>query len=60
MFGIMHAPSSVTVGGDRVAMPFMIALAPLMLIGLMVTLVVRAIREHRRQFYMNYPFPPQP
>jgi hypothetical protein len=60
MFGVMHAAASVTVGGDRVAMPFMIFLAPLMLIGLMVTLVVRAIRDHRRQCYYNYPFPPQP
>ena len=60
MFGVVHAPESVTVGGDRVAMPFMIFLAPLMLIGLMVTLVVRAIREHRRRYYYNYPFPPRP
>jgi hypothetical protein len=60
MFGVMHAPESVSVGGDRVAMPFMIFLAPLMLIGLMVTLVVRAIREHRRQYLYNYPFPPHP
>jgi hypothetical protein len=60
MFGVVHAPESVNIGGERVAMPFMIFLAPLMLIGLMVTLVVRAIREHRRQFYMNYPYPPHP
>jgi hypothetical protein len=60
MFGVLHAPESVSVGGDRVTMPFMIILAPLMLIGLMITLVVRAIRDHRRQVYMNYPFPPRP
>jgi hypothetical protein len=60
MFGVVHAPESVSVGGDRVAMPFMVFLAPLMLIGLMVTLVVRAIRDRRRQFYYNYPYPPRP
>jgi hypothetical protein len=60
MFGVVHASDSVTVGGDRVAMPFMIFLAPLLLIVFMVSLVVRAVRDHRRQFYYNYPYPPRP
>ena len=60
MFGIVNAPDSVSVGHDRVAMPAMILFAPMALVGLIVILVVRGYRAHRRrQFLAGYGYPPR-
>jgi hypothetical protein len=60
MFGFAHTPESVTVGHDRVTMPFLVVLAPLILIGLVVILVVREYRAYRRrQFLSTYNYPPR-
>ncbi len=59
MFGFVRSPESVSVGHDRVTMPFIIVLAPLILIGLVVIFVVYQVRAHRRrQFLSAYNFPP--
>jgi hypothetical protein len=61
MFGFVHTPESVSVGHDRVTMPFIVVLAPLVLLGLMVIFVVHLVRTHRRrQFFSAYNFPPRP
>jgi hypothetical protein len=61
MFGDLHAPDSVTVGHDRVGMPAFILFCPLVLLGLLVTLIVREFRAYRRRQYFGvYPFPPVP
>jgi uncharacterized integral membrane protein len=59
MFGFVRAPESVSVGHDRVTMPFIIVLAPLILVGLIVVFVVHQVRAHRRsQFFSAYNIPP--
>jgi hypothetical protein len=61
MFGAVRAPESVTVGHDRVAMPFLIFLGPMVLLGLMITVIVQAIRAgRRRRFLEGYGVPPWP
>ena len=58
MFGVVHAPESVTVGNNRVAMPFLIFLGPLVLLGLVVTVIVQAVRAGRRRRLLHYGAPP--
>jgi hypothetical protein len=59
MFGFTHVPESVHVGQNRVTMPFMIVIAPLILVGLIVIFVVYQVRAHRRrQFFGAYNIPP--
>lgn len=59
MFGFVRAPESVSVGHDRVTMPFIIVLAPLILVGLIVIFIVYQVRAHRRrQFLSGYNIPP--
>jgi hypothetical protein len=60
MFGGVRMAESVTVGGDRVIEPAWLFWMPLLVIGLVVVLVVREIRNHRRRAYMRYPIPPRP
>jgi hypothetical protein len=61
MFGGVHAPESVSVGGNRVQQPAWLFFAPLLVLGTIIILIVREIREHRRrQFYAAYPMPPVP
>ncbi len=60
MFGSIHAAESATVGGDRVVEPIWIFWTPILIIALVVILVVRELRNHRRRAYMRYPFPPRP
>ncbi len=59
MFGTIHSADTVTVGGDRVVQPGWIFWGPLFIFALVIILVVREIREHRRRAYMRrFPFPP--
>jgi hypothetical protein len=60
MFGAVRTASSVTVGGDRVVQPAWIFWGPLLVIFLVVSVIVREIRnQRRRQFARSYPFPPR-
>jgi predicted acyltransferase (DUF342 family) len=60
MFGSIRASDSVSVGGDRVVEPAWLFWGPLMVIALVVILVVREVRNHRRRVFMRYPIPPRP
>ncbi len=60
MFGGLRAASSVTVGGDRVVQPAWFFWGPLLFLTLVIILIVREIRSHRRRAFLRYPFPPQP
>jgi hypothetical protein len=60
MFGGTRIASTVTVGGDRVVQPGWVFWGPLLIFLLVVTLIVREIRSHRRRLLMRgYPFPPR-
>jgi len=60
MFGGVRTADSVTVGGDRVVEPAWLFWGPVLIIALVVFLVVREIRNHRRRVFMRYPIPPPP
>jgi hypothetical protein len=61
MFGAVRTASTVTIGGDRVVEPIWVFWGPLLIFALVIILVVREIRNHRRRTYLrNYPFPPRP
>ncbi len=60
VFGGVRSASTVTVGGDRVIQPGWVFWGPLLIIMLVVILVVREVRSHRRRAYIRgYPFPPR-
>jgi hypothetical protein len=61
MFGDFHAGENVTNGGDRVIQPPWLFWTPLLVLFLVIIVVVREIRAHRRRrLYMaGYPFPPR-
>src|SRR5215469_13519757 len=58
--GGLRAADSVTVGGDRVVQPAWLFWGPLLVLALVVIVVVREIRDHRRRAFMRYPIPPHP
>lgn len=58
--GGIRAAESVSVGGDRVIQPAWVFWGPLFVIALVIVMVVRELRMHRRRAYMRYPFPPRP
>ena len=60
MFGGVRVAESVSVGGDRVVEPAWLFWGPLLIIALVVILVVREFREHRRRAFLRYPIPPRP
>jgi hypothetical protein len=61
MFGNLHTADSVTVGNNRVFQPGWVLFGPLILVGLVLTLVVQELRAWRRRRYLaHYPFPPFP
>jgi hypothetical protein len=60
MFGGVRAPESVTVGGDQVIQPGWVFWGPLLIFAVVIIVVVREIRSHRRRAYMRYPYPPHP
>lgn len=60
MFGDLRSADSVSVGGDRVVEPAWLFWGPLLMIGLVVFLIVRELRAHRRRAFMRYPIPPRP
>ena len=60
MFGGVRVAESVSVGGDRVVEPAWLFWGPFLIIGLVVIVVVREFREHRRRAFLRYPVPPRP
>lgn len=61
MFGGMRAADSVSIAGSRVSQPIWVFWTPLIVLGLIITLIVHEVRSHRRRQYMAaYGYPPFP
>ena len=60
MFGGVRVAESVSVGGDRVVEPAWLFWGPLFAIALVIIVVVRELRAHRRRAFLRYPVPPRP
>ena len=61
MFGGLHAADSVNIAGSRVAQPIWVFWTPLIVLGLIISLIVREVRAwRRRQFIAAYGYPPIP
>ena len=61
MFGTMHTSDSVNIAGSRVFQPIWIFWVPLVILGLIISLIVREVRAHRRrQFIAAYGYPQAP
>ena len=64
MFGGLHAADTVNIAGSRVAQPVWVFWTPLIVLGLIVTLIVHEVRSYRRRQYIAaYGYaqmPPQP
>ncbi len=64
MFGSLHTADTVSIAGNRVAQPIWIFWTPLIVLGLIITLIVHEVRAYRRRQYIaayGYaPMPPQP
>ena len=52
MFGGMHAADTVNIAGSRVSQPIWIFWTPLIVLGLIVTLLVPEVRSYRRRRYL--------
>jgi hypothetical protein len=61
MFGGLHAADSANIGGTRMAQPIWIFWTPLLILGLVISLIVREIRaSRRRRYFAMYGYPPMP
>ena len=61
MFGGMSAADSVNIAGSRVAQPIWVFWTPLIVLGLIVTLIVHEVRSfRRRQYFAAYGYAPMP
>lgn len=61
MFGGLHAADSANVAGNRLAQPIWVFWTPMLVLGLIIVLIVRGIREsRRRQYFAAYGYPPMP
>ena len=64
MFGGLRAADSANIVGNRVAQPAWLFWTPLIVLGLIITLIVHEVRSRRRREYLaayGYaPMPPQP
>jgi hypothetical protein len=61
MFGGLHAADSANITGTRFAQPIWVFWTPLLVLGLVITLIVREIRAcRRRQYFAAYGYPPMP
>ena len=59
MFGGLRAADSVSIAGNRVAQPIWVFWTPLIVLGLIVTLIVHEVRSYRRRQYLAaYGYPP--
>lgn len=52
MFGGMHAADTVNIAGSRVSQPIWVFWTPLIVLGLIVTLIVHEVRSYRRRQYI--------
>jgi len=61
MFGGVQAADSANVTGTRFAQPIWVFWTPLLVLGLIIVLIVREIRERRRrQYFAAYGYPAMP
>jgi len=61
MFGGMSAADSANIAGSRVAQPIWVFWTPLIVLGLIVSLIVREVRSYRRrQYFAAYGYAPVP
>ena len=61
MFGGLRAADSVNITGNRVAQPIWVFWTPLIILGLIITLIVHEVRSHRRRQYIAaYGYAPVP
>lgn len=61
MFGGLQAADSANIQGNRVAQPIWVFWTPLVILGLIVSLIVREVRTaHRRRYLAAYGYPPMP
>lgn len=59
MFGGLRAADSASIAGSSFAQPIWVFWTPLIILGLIITLIVREVRAvHRRRFYAAYGYPP--
>ena len=61
MFGGLRAAESVNIAGSRVSQPIWVFWTPLIILGLIVTLIVHEVRSYRRRQYIAaYGYAPVP
>lgn len=61
MFGGLHAAESANIAGNRVAQPIWVFWTPLIVLGLIITLIVHEVRiSRRRRYFAAYGYPPVP
>lgn len=61
MFGGLHAADSANIAGSRIAQPIWVFWTPLLILGLIITIIVRELRaSHRRRYFAAYGYPPMP
>lgn len=61
MLGSLHVASTTSISGSRVVQPVWLITIPLLIFGLVIVLIVSAIRSYRRRRMLaGYPFPPPP
>lgn len=60
IFGGIRAPENVIVGGNRVVQPGWVFWGPFLIFAVVLILIVREIRSHRRRAYLRgVPYPPR-
>lgn len=61
MFGGLNAAETASVAGNRFSQPIWVFWTPLLILGLIISLIVREIRARQhRQFMTAYGYPPMP
>lgn len=61
MFGNLRAADSANIAGSRVAQPVWVFWTPLIVLGLIITLIVHEVRSRRRRdYFAAYGYPPMP
>ena len=61
MFGGLNAAETASIAGNRFSQPIWVFWTPLLILGLIISLIVREVRaRHHRQFIAAYGYPPIP
>jgi hypothetical protein len=59
MFGGLRAADTANIVGNRIAQPIWVFWTPLIILGLIISLIVREVRaSHRRRYFAAYGYPP--